>query len=70
MWQKDWRDADVVVDYLPFCEAGFWIEYLVEIRYLNLTIFDDQLRFLRHVENVAQVFNLRRQVTNLPHVTK
>jgi hypothetical protein len=41
MWQDNWRDADEVVDHLSFRESDFGIKDLVEIRYLNLTAFDD-----------------------------
>jgi hypothetical protein len=41
MWQKDWRDADEVIDHLPFREPDFRIEHLLEIRHLNLAVFDD-----------------------------
>src|SRR5581483_10154967 len=39
--QEDRRDTDVVVNHLPFRESDLGIKHLVEIRNLNLTVFDD-----------------------------
>ena len=41
MWQEHRRNTNVVVDYLSFCEPDLRIKHLVEIRDLNLAIFDD-----------------------------
>ena len=41
MRQEDWRDADVVIDYLAFGESDLRIKHLVQVRNLNLAVFDD-----------------------------
>ncbi len=41
MRQEDWRDADVVIDYLAFGESDLRIKHLVQVRHLNLAVFDD-----------------------------
>jgi hypothetical protein len=48
MWQEDWRDANIVIDYLPFGESGLRIKKLVQIRYVNLAIFDAEFGFVGH----------------------
>src|SRR6266550_1527252 len=49
MCQEDWRDANIVIDYLPFGESGLRIKHFVEVRYLNLAISDAEFGFIRHV---------------------
>jgi hypothetical protein len=41
MRQEDRRDADVVIDYVAFGESDLRIKHLVQVRYLNLAVFDD-----------------------------
>jgi hypothetical protein len=48
MWQEYWRDANIVIDDLSLGESGLRIKNLVQVRYLNLAISDDEFGFIGH----------------------
>ena len=48
MRQKNRRDSDVIVDDLAFGEANLRIKNLIQVRYLNSSVLDDELGFIGH----------------------
>ena len=46
--QKHRGHANVVIDYLPFGETDFRIKHFVQVGDLNLALFYNQLRLIRH----------------------
>ncbi len=41
MRQKHRRNANVVIDHLPLGESDVRVNYLFQVRYLNLAVLDD-----------------------------
>ena len=46
--QEHRRHANVVIDYLPFGETDFRVKHFVQVGDLNLALFDNQFRLIRH----------------------
>ena len=46
--QKHWGHANVIIDYLSFGETDFRIKHFVQVGDLNLALFYNQLRLIRH----------------------
>ena len=62
MRKKHRRDADVVIDYLAFGEAGLRIQDLVQIRNRELFSFNDEFGFIGHGALKIRVRDVTRLV--------